>query len=120
MSRLLTFAATVACALIAPAAAGAAVSPPEPTGPAPVGFTRVTLTDHHRSEVIAEEGGLRRIPLRVWYPAARDGGRPGDVLTPLEQAGYEAGFGLPSGAFDGLGDTSRAGAAPAPGRHAVI
>jgi hypothetical protein len=47
----------------------------------PVGFTRVTLTDHHRSEVIAEEGGLRRIPLRV-YPAARHGGRP--ALTDID------------------------------------
>src|SRR3954468_18891814 len=112
--------ALLALALVAPATASAAVAPPPPTGPAPVGLSRITLTDHHRAERLAPGGGPRRIPLRVWYPAARPGSAPGQVLDPAEQAAYESVFALPSGALDGIGDTTTAGAPPAPGRHAVI
>ena len=44
-------------ALLVPAAATAAVSPPRPTGDAPVGFTRITLTDTHRTERLVAGGG---------------------------------------------------------------
>jgi hypothetical protein len=53
------------------------VTPPAPTGPAPVGFTRSTLTDTHRTEKLAGETGSRRLPIRVWYPAAGRGARAG-------------------------------------------
>ena len=42
-----------------------------PSGPAPVGFTRTTLTDHQRVEPLAGDTGPRRVPLRVWYPGGR-------------------------------------------------
>jgi len=113
-------AAALGAAALLPAAASAAVSPPAPTGPAPVGFTRLTMVDAQRTEQIAQGGGPRRIPLRVWYPAARPGSGQGDVLTAAEQGAYEAGFGLPAGAFAGLGATSTQHAPPAPGRHPVL
>src|SRR3954470_5907681 len=102
-------------ALLAPAGAHAAVTPPPPTGPAPVGLERLTLTDHHRVERLAPGGGPRLIPLRVWYPAARPGSAPGPVLTPAEQATYESVFALPSGALDGIGSITTLGASPASG-----
>src|SRR4051812_27895989 len=48
-----------ALALLAPAAAHAAVTPPPPTGPAPVGLVRLTLTDDQRTEHLAAGGGPR-------------------------------------------------------------
>jgi predicted dienelactone hydrolase len=110
----------LAAALLVPATAGAAVSPPEPTGPAPVGFTRTTLTDHHRTEPFLPGGGPRRIPLRVWYPASRPGAAPAPVFTPPEQQAWEALFGLPEHALDGTAGNTTAGAPPAPGRHPVL
>src|SRR4051812_18753788 len=107
-------------ALLAPATAHAAVTPPPPTGPAPVGLKRLTLTDHHRAERLAPGGGPRRVPLRVWYPAARPGSAPGELLTPAEQSTYESVFDLPTGALDGIGATTTAGAPPAAGKHPVI
>src|SRR4051812_20371106 len=107
-------------ALLAPATAHAAVTPPPPTGPAPVGLERLTLTDHHRAERLAPGGGSRLIPLRVWYPAARPGSAPGAVLTPAEQRRYESVFELPTGALDGIGSTTTLGASPAAGKHPVI
>ena len=107
-------------ALFAPATAHAAVTPPPPTGPAPVGLKRLTLTDHHRAERLAPGGGPRLIPLRVWYPAARAGSAPGEVLTAAEQGTYESVFELPAGALDGIGSTTTAGASPAAGKHPVI
>src|SRR4051812_18428265 len=114
----------LATALLAPAVfastAGAAVSPPQPTGAAPVGFTRTTLTDHYRVERLAGDTGPRRVPLRVWYPAADRGPAPAPVLTGAEQAGWEAQLGLPPGALDGLGDAATAGAPAARGSHPVL
>src|SRR5262245_61216912 len=96
----------LATALLAPAVfastAGAAVSPPVPTGASPVGFTRVTLTDYSRVEPLAGDSGARRVPVRVWYPAAARGSAPAPLFTAAEQAGWEERMGLPSGAFDGL------------------
>jgi hypothetical protein len=64
--RFLTIAVLAAGALLAPTAADGAVSPPPATGAAPVGFARLTLTDHHRTERLAvPRGGARRLPLRV-------------------------------------------------------
>src|SRR4051812_32119043 len=107
-------------ALLAPATAHAAVTPPPPSGPAPVGLKRLTLTDHHRAERLAPGGGSRLIPLRVWYPAARPGSAPGEVLTAAEQSTYESVFALPAGALDGIGSTTTADAPPAAGKHPVI
>ena len=109
-----------AAALLVPATAHAAVTPPPPTGPAPVGLERLTLTDHHRTERLAPGGGARRVPLRVWYPAARPGSAPGEVFTAAEQSAYESVFDLPVGALDGIGSTTTANAPPAPGKHPVI
>ena len=82
-------------ALLVPAAATAAVSPPRPTGDAPVGFTRITLTDTHRTERLAAGAGPRLIPLRVWYPASSTGAAPGEIFTTAEREAFESGFGLP-------------------------
>src|SRR4051812_18106899 len=119
-SMRLPIALVASAALLAPATAHAAVTPPPPTGPAPVGLERLTLTDHHRTERLAPGGGSRLIPLRVWYPAARPGSSPGAVLTPAEQSTYESVFDLPTGALDGIGATTTAGAPPAAGKHPVI
>src|SRR4051794_41783194 len=107
-------------ALLAPAAAHAAVTPPPPTGPAPVGLQRLTLTDHHRTERLAPGGGPRLIPLRIWYPAARPGSAPGEVLTPAEQNTYESVFELPPHALDGIGSTTPTGAPPPARQHPTI
>src|SRR4051812_5008336 len=107
-------------ALLAPATAHAAVMPPPPTGPAPVGLERLTLTDHHRTERLAPGGGPRLMPLRVWYPASGPGSAPGEVLTAAEQSSYESVFELPAGSLDGIGSTTTAGAPPATGKHPVI
>src|SRR3954453_19270558 len=107
-------------ALLAPATAHAAVTPPPPTGPAPVGLVRLTLTDHHRTERLAPGGGPRPIPLRVWYPAARPGSAPAQILTAAEQSTYETVFELPAHALDGIGSTTSAGAPPAAGKHPVV
>ncbi len=119
MRRLLPT-ALVAAALAYPAAAGAAVTPPEPTGPAPVGLLRTTLADHHRTEPFVPGGGPRLIPLRVWYPAAGPGAAPAAVFTPSEQRAWETLFGLPEAALDGMAGTTTAAAPPAPCRHPVV
>src|SRR3954469_13704841 len=116
----LPIALLASAALLTPATAYAAVTPPPPTGPEPVGLERLTLTDHHRTERLAPRGGPRLIPLRVWYPAARPGNAPGEVLTATEQSTFESVFELPAGALDGIGATTTAGAPPATGKHAVI
>jgi len=114
----------LATALLAPAVftatASAAVTPPSPSGPAPVGFTRTTLTDQQRSEPLAGDTGPRRVPIRVWYPAARRATAPAAVLTPVEQAELAGGVGLEPSALDGLGSAATAAAPAAPGRHAVL
>ncbi len=111
----------LAAALLIPAAsASAAVTPPTPSGPAPVGFTRTTLTDHQRTEPLAGDTGVRRVPLRVWYPAAARAAAPAALLTPAEQAELAGGVGLPASALDGLGSAATAAAPAAPGRHPVL
>src|SRR4051812_9147139 len=107
-------------ALLAPATAHAAVTPPPPTGPAPVGLERLTLTDHHRTERLVPGGGPRLIPPRAWYPAPRRGSARGDVLPAAEQSPYEWVFELPAGARDGIGSPTTADAPPAAGKHPVI
>jgi dienelactone hydrolase len=119
-SMRLPIALLASAALLAPAGAHAAVTPPPPTGPAPVGLQRLTLTDHHRRERLAPGGGPRLIPLRVWYPAARPGSAPGQVLTPTEQSTYESIFELPARALDGIGSTTTAAAPPAAGKRPVV
>src|SRR4051812_49815333 len=103
-------------ALLAPATAHAAVTPPPPTGPAPVGLVRLTLTDHHRTERLAPGGGPRLIPLRVWYPASGPGSAPGEVLTAAEQSSYESVFELPAGSLDGIGSAPTPRAPPPAGQ----
>jgi dienelactone hydrolase len=119
--RLVTIAVLAAGVLLAPAAADAAVSAPPPTGAAPVGFERLTLTDHHRTERLAvPRGGARRLPLRIWYPASGPGAAPANVLTVAEQTYLESGNKLAAGALDGIAGTASSGAPAAPGRHPVI
>src|SRR4051794_38348995 len=107
-------------ALLAPATAHAAVTPPPPTGPAPVGLERLRFTDHHRTERLVAGGGPRLIPLRVWYPAARPGVSPGPVFTVGEQRAFETVLQLPAASLDGMGATTTAGAPPSPGSHPVV
>src|SRR4051794_12660379 len=116
-SMRLPIALLASAALLAPATAHAAVTPPPPTGPAPVGLERLTLTDHHRTERLAPGGGPRLIPLRVWYPASGPGSAPGEVLTAAEQSSYESVFELPADSLDGIGSTPTPGAPPPAGEH---
>ena len=119
--RFLTIAVLAAGALLAPAAADAAVSPPPPIGAAPVGFARLTLTDHHRTEQLAvPRRGARRLPLRIWYPASAPGATPANVLTSAEQTYLEAANSLATGALDGIAGTATSGAPAARGKHPVI
>src|SRR4051812_558508 len=105
-----------------PAAAvtGTSVTPPALTGAAPVGFVRSTLTDTHRVEKLAGDSGPRRVPLRVWYPAATPGPKPAAVFTGAEQAVWEQGVALSPGALDGVGAAATAAAPAAAGRHPVL
>ena len=119
MKSLLLAAALSAPALLA-STAQAAVTPPKPTGSAPVGFTRTTLTDHFRTEPLAGETGPRRLPLRIWYPAAHRGAHPARTLTQAEQRGWEQQAQAPPGTLDGLGAAATHDARPAPGRHPVL
>jgi hypothetical protein len=102
-------------ALLVPSAATAAVSPPRPTGDAPVGFTRITLTDTHRTERLVAGGGPRLIPLRVWYPASSPGAAPGEVFTIAEREAFESGFGLPPKSLSGMGARRRSTRRPRAG-----
>src|SRR3954465_5014750 len=73
--RLRHFPALTALALLGPAAAAhAAVTPPPPTGPAPVGVVRVTLTDHQRTEHLPAGGGPPHRPPAA--PPPRGGRAP--------------------------------------------
>ena len=114
MKSLLLTAALLAPAVFA-STAGASVSPPTTTGSAPVGFTRTTLTDAFRSESIAGDIGPRRLPLRVWYPAAapRRRRRPRRSPGRTGRAGRTA-PGLAPGALDGLGAAATGGAPARP------
>ena len=87
MKSLLLAAALGAPALFA-ASAHASVTPPTPTGAAPVGFAHTTLTDFFRTEPLAGDSGSRRVPLRIWYPAASPGAEPAKTLTAAEQAAW--------------------------------
>jgi dienelactone hydrolase len=121
MRSLLLATALAAPALLAStASASAAVTPPTPTGAAPVGFLRTTLTDHYRSEPLAGDRGPRQIPLRVWYPAARPGAQPAATLSTAEQRGWEDVAPAPPGTLDGIGSAATADAPAAHGNHPVL
>jgi hypothetical protein len=107
-------------ALVAPDAAGAAVSPPPPTGPAQVGYLRADLTDRHRSDPITPASGPRRLVLRIFYPAAAPGPAPASVLDDAERPGFAATAGVPPDALVGLGGPATTGARPASGRHPLL
>ncbi|WP_028066224.1 alpha/beta hydrolase family protein [Solirubrobacter soli] len=119
MKSLLLAAALAAPVLLA-SAAEASVTPPVPTGSAPVGFTHTTLTDHFRVEPLAGDTGSRRVPLRIWYPAAAPAAQPARTLTAVEQAAWEDEAQAPHGTLDGLGAAATEGAPPAAGAHAVL
>ena len=118
--RLTTLITVMVIALVAPAAARAAIVPPPPTGPAPVGYLRLTLTDHHRRDPITPASGPRRVVLRVFYPAAAAGPTPASVLDDAERTAFAAAGGVPADALIGLGGPATTGAPPAAGRHPVL
>jgi dienelactone hydrolase len=119
--RRLTALVTVSViALCAPAVAGAAIVPPAPTGSAPVGYLRLTLTDSHRRDPITPASGPRRVVLRVFYPAAAAGPTPASVLNDAERAAFAAAGGVPAEALIGLGGPATTSAPPAAGRHPVL
>jgi dienelactone hydrolase len=119
MKSLILAAALSAPALLA-STAQASVAPPKPTGSASVGFTRTTLTDHLRTEPLAGDTGPRRLPLRIWYPAAHGGAHPARTLTQAEQRGWEQQAQAPPGTLDGLGAAATHDARPASGSHPVL
>ena len=59
---------------------------PEPTGTNHVGTIKLTLVDHSRQEIYAEEpGGFRIINVQFWYPAALDpGAKPAPWLDDMD------------------------------------
>jgi len=119
MKSLLLAAALGAPALFA-ASAQASVTPPAPTGAMPVGFAHTTLTDSFRTEPLAGDSGSRRVPLRIWYPAASPGAQPARTLTAVEQAAWEDEAQAPHGTLDGLGAAATEAAPPSRGSHAVL
>src|SRR3954468_11723923 len=110
----------LATAVLAPAAADAAVSPPAATGPAPVGYLRVNLTDRRRSDPITPASGPRRLVLRIFYPASAPGATVASVLDDAERLPFAAAAGVPPDALAGLGGPATTGARPAHGRHPVL
>lgn len=71
---------------------------PAPTGRRSVGVRSVFLEDPSRIET--ETGGLRTLPLRVWYPASSSAAPPARYASALLQPVLEASLGLPSGSLD--------------------
>src|SRR3954452_5399381 len=119
LARLAAVVVTIT-ALFAPAAARAAIMPPAPTGNAPVGYLRLTLTDSHRRDPVTPASGPRRVVLRVFYPAAAAGPSPAAVLDDAERPAFAAAFGVPPDPLIALGGPATIGARPAAGRHAVL
>jgi hypothetical protein len=120
LCRLTALVTVTVTALFAPAAARAAIAPPPPTGTAPVGYLRLTLTDHHRRDPITPASGPRRVVLRVFYPAAAAGPTPASVLDDAERPAFGAALSVPPDALIALGGPATIGARPAAGRHAVL
>src|SRR3954465_582102 len=81
-SMRLPIALLASAALLAPATAHAAVTPPPPTGPAPVGLERLTLTDHHRTERLPPRRGRPGAPRRWAWSASRSPTPPGPSGSP--------------------------------------
>lgn len=122
-------AALLPAALAAPAAAEPALRLPlpAPTGPYPVGFRTLALTDPSRTDPWV--GGVRQVMLTVLYPAAGVRGCPrAPQLTPAEAREFAAlapwiHQGLPAeGTVDwGIVRThGHVGAPPLPGRRPVL
>lgn len=120
LCRLTALVTVTVTALFAPAAARAAFAPPPPTGTAPVGYLRLTLTDSHRRDPITPASGPRRVVLRVFYPAAAAGPNPASVLDDAERPAFGAALSVPPDALIALGGPATIGARPAAGRHAVL
>jgi predicted dienelactone hydrolase len=62
------------------------VALPEPSGPFPVGRSRLHLTDTSRIDPWVPASGHRELMVSVWYPALRPIGRPAPYLTQREAA----------------------------------
>ncbi|MBO1330638.1 hydrolase [Streptomyces sp. VRA16 Mangrove soil] len=95
---------------------------PAPTGPHPVGITKLHLVDHGRRDPWTD-APAREVMLDVRYPARSIGGHGrAPYMTPAEAAGFDAlnNFqGLPSGRVDWAGIRTFAHtAAPLDGRAA--
>jgi len=73
---------------------------PRPTGPFGVGQVWLAVVDSTRRERFAEPGTPRRIPVKIWYPAAADAAGPRATYgDPRELAGA----GLPPILFSHVG-----------------
>ncbi|MBZ4319068.1 alpha/beta hydrolase family protein [Streptomyces huiliensis] len=84
---------------------------PAPSGPCPVGTTRLHLVDTRRTDPYAPTRTPRELMVQVWYAAGTDSGRTtapyltGGLLPLVEQR-----FTLPTGSFSRVRTQSRAGA----------
>lgn len=101
-------------------AATAAMTLAEPTGPAPVGTSRLHLRDTGRTDPLLPSAGPREVVAQLWYPAATKGeGQPAPYAPAAEAAALAQFYPVPPGAFAGR-THSAPGAAVAAGRHQVI
>lgn len=100
------------------------VALPEPSGPFPVGVSRLHLTDTTRIDPWVPASGHRELMVSVWYPALLRVGRPAAYLTLREAAALVADRGFPLAAADvaGIQTTARvdAPARPAAGHYPLV
>lgn len=88
----------------------------EPSGPFPVGMSRLHLTDTSRTDPWVPASGHRELMVSVWYPALLPVGRPAPYLTEREAAALVASRELPLDPADvaAIGTTARVNALPRP------
>ena len=95
-SLLLATATALAAPALLASTATAAVTPPTPTGAAPIGFTRTILTDHHRSEPLAGDTGPRSGAAAGLVSGRAARCQPARTLSAAEQTGWETYAGAPA------------------------
>lgn len=95
------------------------VALPAPSGPYPVGVSRLHLTDTSRTDPWVPAAGHRELMVSVWYPAMLPTGRPAAYLTEREAAALVASRQLPLDPADvaGVRTSARRDSPPLPAPH---
>ncbi|MEH1123203.1 alpha/beta hydrolase family protein [Micromonospora sp. CPCC 206061] len=119
--------AAVAVTVPASDSAVAATRPvalPAPSGPFPVGMSRLHMIDASRTDPWVPPAGHRELMVSVWYPASLPIGRPAAYLTEREAAALAAARRLPLDPADVAAIRTSAGLdsppRPAPRRHPLV